>query len=330
MWLSPASKFNLVRGFLNNSFKKNKIMYSSNSINFKQVFIWILRLSVFCVFFGRGWEHLYTDAPFRTILWDASIMEGLITSLTNFTWNEYTSSSTCNFIIDASVKSIGLFYLICAVACLFIQRQHKKLGKILLAGSFFLIILSLLFYKTKFYKFGQFIEYSCQMFSPVFLYMMLFHKIHFNKFNVLLKTAITLTFIGHGLYALGIYITPGVWTDMAIGSFNFIGLDPSVEQVQNIIYLAGVLDMILAIGIFLPSRWATPFLAWALIWGLLTALSRVIGFMYFDPSWHTFMQWLPQTIMRLPHAIIPLAALAIIFKDSFLQRKPAFKMAFNS
>jgi len=119
-------------------------MYKSNSINFKQALIWILRLSAFCVFFGRGWEHLYTDAPFRAILWDASIMEGFITSLTSFTWNEYASSSTCNFIIDASIKSIGLFYLTCAFVSIFIQRQHKKLGKILLAGSFFLIILSLI------------------------------------------------------------------------------------------------------------------------------------------------------------------------------------------
>jgi len=167
------------------------------------------------------------------------------------------------------------------------------------------------------------------MFSPVFLYMMLFYKVHLHKFNLILKTAIALTFIGHGLYALGIYITPGAWTDMAIGSFNFIGLNPPVEQVQNMIYIAGVLDMILAIGIFLPSRWASPFLVWALIWGLLTALSRVIGFMYFDANWHTFMQWLPQTIMRLPHAIIPLIALIIIFKDSFVRWNHSVKFALN-
>jgi len=245
-------------------------------------------------------------------------MEGLIATLTGLTWHEYVSSPTCNFIIDILIKSVGLFYLACAVLSITIKEKHKQLSKTLLAGSFLLIILSLLFYKSKFYLFGQFIEYSCQMFSPVFLYLMLSYKVNINKFNFILKSAIALTFVGHGLYALGIYITPGVWIDMAISSLNFAGLYPTVEQVQQIIYLAGVLDMILAIGIFLPGRWSSSFLIWAFVWGLLTASSRVVGFMNFDPTWHTFIQWMPQTIMRLPHALIPLAALVIIFKSSFL------------
>jgi len=280
--------------------------------------VWILRLSAFCVFFGRGWEHLITDAPFRAILWDQSIMEGLISVLTGLSWNEYASSETCNFIIDASIKVIGLFYLLCAFASLFICVKHKRLSKLLVLGSLLLIILSGLFYKSKFLQFGQFIEYSCQMFSPLFLYVILFYKVHLPKFNFMLKLAIALTFAGHGLYALGVYPTPGVWIDMSLSTLNFMGLYPSVNQVQHIIYLAGVLDMILALGIFLPNKWSVPFLTWALIWGLLTALSRVIGFMYIDASWHTLVQWLPQTIMRFPHALIPLAVLSFIYKDGLI------------
>jgi len=241
-------------------------------------------------------------------------MEGFITTITGLTWNEYASSNTCNFLIDASIKITGMFYLVCAAISIFIQAKNKQLSKLLIVGAVLLITLSLLFYKTKFHKFGQFIEYSCQ---PLFLYAILLYKVHLPKFSFMLKTAIALTFIGHGLYALGIYITPGVWTDMAMSSFNFIGLHPSVEQIQNMIYVAGVLDMILAVGIFLPNKWSSPFLVWALIWGLLTALSRVVGFMNFDPSLHTLIQWLPQTIMRLPHTLIPLAVLAIVFKDGF-------------
>lgn len=294
-----------------------------------KIFVWILRLTVFFVFFGRGWEHLYTDAPFRAILWDASLMEGFINSITGLTWYEYTSSSTINFIIDAAIKFTGLFYLMCAVIALIAQPKHKKLSKLLIFGSGLLIILSLLFYKTKFYKFGQFIEYSCQMFSPFFLYAVLLYRVQLNKFNLVLKTAIALTFIGHGLYALGIYITPGVWYDMAIGSFNFIGLKPTAQQIQQMIFAAGVLDMVVAIGIFLPKKWAVPFLVWAFIWGLLTALSRVVGFMYFDATWHTLMQWLPQTVLRMPHALIPIAGVLIVYKDEInfrfsIQRNTSF------
>jgi len=293
-------------------------MLIKHSNFFTLILVCVLRLSAFCVFFGRGWEHLITDAPFRTIFWDQSIMEGLISVLTGLSWHEYAKSETCNFIIDASIKATGLFYLLCAFASLFIRVKHKQLSKLLVAGSLLLIILSGLFYKSKFLQFGQFIEYSCQMFSPLFLYIILFYKVHLPKFSFALKLAIALTFAGHGLYALGVYPTPGIWIDMSLSSLNFVGLYPSVNQVQHIIYLAGILDMILALGIFLPNKWSVPFLTWALIWGLLTALSRVIGFIYIDASWHTLIQWLPQTIMRLPHALIPLAVLIFIYKDFLL------------
>lgn len=280
---------------------------------FNQTLLWILRLSAFFVFFGRGWEHLFWDAPFRAVLWDQALMEGIVTSLTSMTWKEYATSARVNFIIDSSIKIVGIVYLVCAIISLTIQSYNKKLNIILWIGVFLLIILSFLFYKSKFYKFGQFIEYSCQMFSPVFLLLFLVYKIQANKLNMLLKIAVSLTFIGHGLYALGVYVTPGIWIDMAMSSLNFAGLYPSEKQVENIIYLAGVLDIVLAVGIFLPNKWSIPFIIWAAIWGLLTALSRVIGFINLDMSWHTFFQWLPQTIMRLPHFLIPLAALWLTF-----------------
>lgn len=280
---------------------------------FKQTLLWILRLSAFFVFFGRGWEHLFWDAPFRAVLWDQSLMEGIITSLTSMTWKEYATSANVNSVIDSSIKLVGIVYLVCAIISLTIKSHHKKLSIILWVGVFLLIILSFLFYKSKFYKFGQFIEYSCQMFSPVFLLLLLIYKVQLNKLNVLLKIAVALTFIGHGLYALGVYVTPGIWIDMAMSSLNFVGLYPSENQVENIIYIAGILDIVLAFGIFLPNKWSIPFIIWAAIWGLLTALSRIVGFMNFDTSWHTFFQWIPQTIMRLPHALIPLATLWLSF-----------------
>lgn len=284
---------------------------------FKSTLICILRLSTFCVLFGRGCEHLITDVPFRTILWDQDILENLIKNITGLSWEAYTSSSTYDYIIDTFIKTTGGFYLICSTLALFIKNKHKHLSKLLIIGSLLLTVLSLLFYKSKFLQIGQFIEYACQMLSPLFLYVLLFRKMHLPKFNFLLKTTIALTFAGHGLYALGIYPTPGMWTDMALSSLNFIGIYPSIYQVQDIIYLAGILDMVLAVGIFLSNKWSSPFLIWAVIWGLLTALSRVIGFINIDASWHTLIQWLPQTIVRLPHVFIPLAVLTIIFKDSF-------------
>jgi len=240
-------------------------------------------------------------------------MQYFVLNFTNYTWVEYATSPEVYSYIDSLSKATGIFFIFCSVIALFVKSTNVKVGKILILGSILLMVLSAIFYKEKFYKFGQLIEYSCQMFSPLFLYLILFFKTPHIKLNFLLKVAIALTFLGHGLYALGVYITPGYWTEMAMSSLRFIGLNLSEYAVNQIIFYAGVLDMAIVIGIFLPKKYCYPFLVWAAIWGLLTALSRVIGYTNINPTWDTFFQHLPQTIYRLPHFFIPIAAIAISF-----------------
>lgn len=240
-------------------------------------------------------------------------MQYFVLNFTSYTWAEYATSPEVYFHINIFNKATGVFFLFCSVIALFIKSANIKLSKTLILGSILLMVLSAIFYKEKFYKFGQLIEYSCQMFSPLFLYLILFFKTPPKKLNYLLKVAIAFTFLGHGLYALGAYITPGYWTAMAMSSLRFVGLHLSEFTINKIIFYAGVLDIAIVIGIFLPKKYCYPFLIWAAIWGLLTALSRVVGYTNINPTWDTFFQYLPQTIYRLPHFLIPISAFAISF-----------------
>jgi len=297
-------------------------MLKTKNTDTLNIIVLIIRLSTFFVFFGRGLEHLFFDAPFRVILWDPDIMYSFITNYTSYTWTEYGSSPIVSKAINILTKTSGIFYIFCSLLALFLKPKHLNLGKVLILGSAFLVILSALFYKEKFYKFGQLVEYSCQMFSPLFLYLVLFTNIKKEKLNYLLKIAVALTFFGHGLYALDVYIRPGYWTDMAMSSLRFMGLYFSEFTVNRIIFYAGLLDMAIVFGIFLPRRFAYPFLIWAAIWGLITALSRTIGYTNIDPTWSTFSQYLPQTIYRLAHFFIPIAAFFISLQLQKAKLKP--------
>jgi len=277
-----------------------------------KLIVLILRVATFCVFFGRAWQHLLWDAPYRSFFWDQALMEPIVTSIGNLTWKAYATSANTDFLIQSLIKFNGFIYLICAFVAILITKHHKKLGKVLWLGTGLLVILSLLYYKTKFYKIGQFIEYSCQMSAPIFLYIILFYEVNRKRLNFALKVAIALTFIGHGFYAIGWYARPGHFVDMAMNSLHFIKIPISQDQTINLLYWAGVADMIVAAAIFLPKKWALPFLTWAFVWGGLTTFARIVSYMYVDANFHTFLQWTPQTVMRMPHLLIPLVSIVLI------------------
>ena len=121
------------------------------------------------------------------------------------------------------------------------------------------------------------------------------------------KIAIAFTFSAHGLYAIGFYPQPGVFVDMLI---NILHL--SETTAKTFLVVAGILDFVLAIGIFIP-RIAQYFLIYAAVWGGLTALARVWANFYLAFPIDSLHQNLHETLYRLPHMLIPLAVLYILY-----------------
>ncbi|WP_109098434.1 hypothetical protein [Aquimarina sp. AU58] len=273
----------------------------TQSSNPRHRLITILKLSTFLIFLGRAYQHIVWDAPYRTFLWDESILKSSIENIFGTPWNNYVTSLSAANSISFSIKVIGIFYLICAIITLMIKPNMKKTGKFfLIGGSIGLFILALLYCKEKFLHVGQFFEYTIQFMTPVLLYMVLFTSIEFKKIRLIALIAIALTFSCHGLYAIGYYPRPGSFIDMTLNTLPIS--EPSAHAMLKI---AGILDFVVAIAIFIP-RISYAALVYAFVWGGLTAIARLVGHFHIAFLWNSFSQWTWEMLIRLPHGLIPL------------------------
>ncbi len=75
----------------------------------------------------------------------------------------------------------------------------------------------------------------------------------------------------------------------------------------RLLRVAGVLEFVVALAVLLPfRRVALPALAYAAAWGLATALARSAAFVRWENLSESSAQWLHETVLRLPHAAVPL------------------------
>lgn len=270
--------------------------------NTKNYFFLLVQIASVCVFLGRAWQHLFWDAPFRTLLWDEFWMKGLVENFSTLTWKEYITSSATDTMIQRIIQGFGIFYLITAMVALRVKSVGPRIGKLLLVGSFFLACLAALYCKEKFYSIGQFLEYALQFSSPLFLYALTFSKLDTRRLVFLMKVALAFTFVCHGLYAFNYYPRPGNFVQMVI---DILGVSESTSF--SILNFAAIMDFLLAVLIFFPPKIAQWALLYAFGWGLATSLARVWANFYWDFPLESLHQWGFEMIMRLPHALIPLA-----------------------
>ncbi|WNJ20201.1 hypothetical protein [Pontibacter sp. G13] len=269
-------------------------------------FFKLIQFSCFLVFAGRAWQHLIWDAPFRAFFWDQALLEGMVTSLTGMEWFDYVTNPATDGFIQGLTRGMGVFYLGMAILTLLLKPTMKRVGWLYFVSSGLLAILALLYCKEKFYHAAQFFEYAIQFLSPIFFYLTIFQKIDWSHLLLLLKGAIAMTFVAHGLYAFGFYPRPGVFVDMTINILHC-----SEPFAHDFLWVAGVLDFVIGVGIFLPKV-DRACLIYAVIWGLATAVARTWANLQFDASfWALLNQYLPQTIYRLPHGTIPMAAFVL-------------------
>jgi len=247
---------------------------------------------------GRAWQHLRWDAPYRTLLWDEHLLHDFVENYFNISWQTYVSQS--DIYIQNFILAIGVLYLFFAVVSLLAQNHKPWQGNALKLASAMLLLLAFLYYKEKFSQFGQLIEYSLQIGTPLALYYAVFHGKNTLSYRLFLKVIIALTFIGHGLYAMGYYAVPANFQQMMV---NFFGL--SEISARQLLVFAAYADFALAAAIFLPYL-QKPFLLYAVFWGTTTAFARVVAnlqtFMLSDAISQTWFEM----AYRLPHGGIPL------------------------
>lgn len=264
---------------------------------------WVLRLCTALVFFGRAYQHVFWDAPFRTLLWDQSLMEPLVLALGAESWNDFATNPSVDAAIQNLVLGFGLAYALLGILALFIHKKHRWAHYLLCLGALALAFLAFLYCKEKFFHLGQFFEYAIQIVCPLLLFLHLRGKAEGKGFQIWLYGALALTFVCHGLYAFGYYPRPGKFVDMSIKI-----LDISEAQAHLFLYWAGVLDFIVAAILFIPKTrvWA---LLYMVFWGGLTAMARLVSawdWANLGPALH---QNIADMVYRLPHGLLPFFAL---------------------
>jgi hypothetical protein len=114
-----------------------------------------------------------------------------------------------------------------------------------------------------------------------------------KRANFWIKLGLSFTFFFHGIEAWMHH--PG-FIDYLI-DFTHRGI--TELQAAVLLKVVGVIDLVAAVGLFVMKQ-KKPALYWMLIWGMLTALVRV---------WEGGWILLPDTLIRLPHALMAYGAM---------------------
>lgn len=265
----------------------------------------LCRLLTCCVFLGRAYQHLRWDAPFRAVLWKRSWAEPIVTGIFDIPWTTWLTDLSVDAGIQTLIRVHGSIYLVCAI--LVVLQLRQLWAQIVLGfGGCLLFLLAALYTVENHYRLGQFVEYSLQFGAPFFYIAMLRGWTLKPIFIHGVKVAIALTFIGHGMYAMGYYPVPGHFVTM---SMETLGL--SEPHARMYLSIAGYLDFLVAILIFVPKL-ERPTLIYAAIWGTLTALARIVaGFeINFPVTWLDL--WAHQSLFRLVHGGMPIVLLILL------------------
>lgn len=283
----------------------------------KLIFL-LLQISTISVFIGRAWQHLTKGGPYRSFFLNDNTGRHLMEWYWGMDWISILKSVEVSQSLRFLGEGMGYVFISFAVLTLFIKVLPRSLSIIILwTGAFFLAFIAFCLFIDKNWSWGQLFEYAAQVSSPILLYFYAFRSIKSSRFLLFLKIAVAITFICHGLYAIGYYPQPGRFIDMVI---NGLGVNQSMAK--QILYVAGILDIIISIGLFFPQKWILlPSVIYALLWGLATTIAR-LWTNYYPALWEASLkQWTPEVLFRFPHWILPLIILLMVMKFSKAQKQ---------
>ncbi len=264
--------------------------------NFQNPFWWV-KWGAVMVFVGRAWQHLRWDVPYRNIFWDERLMTPIVRSL-GMTWQTYTHNLAVDAAITQFSHGLGVFDAVCALLIISGAWQYRWGKAVLWLGVLHVCFLAFVYCKEHFYHVGQLFEFALQVALPAA--MLCWNWKHVNTF---LKLACSLTFICHGLYAIGYYPVPGDFVDMMLNGFG-----GNEAQARSLLFGFGVLDMVAAVLIWLHG-WPQKIGLWYLIvWGMLTTFARITAHYHPEIGFVTvFENWWFHALYRFAHWMGPVA-----------------------
>ncbi|PQB07706.1 hypothetical protein BST83_11465 [Polaribacter filamentus] len=275
----------------------------------KQIILFLLKLCAFLVFIGRAYQFYFFGAPFRSVFWDEALLTPIVEGLSNYSWYDYATNLNVSTWITNFTNLCSFLLVTSAFTCLFWNRISSNTFKKSVASVslFILIFLGICMVKDFSYGVIQFLELSIQIaICLIFFLNNDISKINEKQLTFWLKIAVAFTFIAHGIFAMGIFYLPGHFIDMTI---KILGV--SETQAKLFLHIAGILDVLFSILLFVPKL-AKYVLIYFITWGILTALARLVSGFNPDFILKSFHNYTYLVIYRLPHGLIPLTIFYLI------------------
>ena len=262
----------------------------------------LLRVSAAAIFISQAWECLRWHTKINNVLLDPQRFGRILEWFYGTSRQEIYTSKMAEGAIVAADNLMGVLCLGAAVATVFISSKFRFWKWFIYLGTGVLCLICLAEFYDKNFRIGQLLEYSARLSAPLFLVTST--RIHnSNHFILFMKIAIGITFIGHGLFAVGYYPQPGHFVDMMIKGFRM-----QEELAKFLLIGFGVLDFLFAIAIFIPSI-TKPALFYGIAWGFATALARITTNFHFEFFENSLEQYLHEFMIRTPHFVLPLVLL---------------------
>ena len=273
-----------------------------------RVFFILLLMAFLGVTIGRAYQCIFWDIPIRSLLWNEAWMTQLVSNLFGLSWEEYLKHPQSDSSIQNIVSIIG-FLLLLTAGLAWIQYR-KLLTKFSLYLSFLILVfIAFLYHLEKFQTAGQFFEYSLQFMTPLILWFYLKSGLT-KKWVLLLKVCIALTFVSHGLYALGFYPVPANFVSMTIQVLPF-----SQDTAISFLLVIGIVDIVCSIGLFGKGLFFKISIWYCIIWGGLTTAARILANVDLTMLDSTLHQWWYQSMYRLPHFIMPILLYIVCVRE---------------
>jgi len=258
----------------------------------------ILRLGAFLCFAGWTWVHLYWEAPYGVLVWQDTTYE--IASRFGISWEEFVGTGADDGTVQKWMARVGWLYLACTIMALTVRQRSWLQIAVLVLGSGLLTVLSYAKYVSSQRQLPMFVEHGGQMLMPILLVMALALGVRHRITRATAIVALVMTFVGHGSYAIGWWPTPANFYAM-----TSVILKVDYETARILLRTAGVLDLLVCVGIFLPYV-RRPAAAYAALWGFVTAMARPMAGMSMGLYYWGADQYLHEAVLRAPHWMIPL------------------------
>ncbi|MEM7656704.1 MAG: hypothetical protein AAF399_11285 [Bacteroidota bacterium] len=234
----------------------------------------LIRTGTSLLFLGRAWQHAIKEMPYA-VLWDMPHLQDAMSII---------------FFVMAGLVWLPKQWIV-----------PHRLVDLLWIGMIGVLVASLASYQHHPERaIIQFWEHSAQMWMPILCWAWFKDKLTESWIAWGTKIAVAFTFLCHGLFALGWpYELPG----------NFLAMTELILSVDHagatsFLLIAGTLDLLIVVGLWFRQT-ALVVLPYAAFWGTATAIARVWAYSGGSDWGMDLWIWLPETLLRAPHAIVP-------------------------